>query len=234
MVWRFWFPFVLLLTIPIGGLVGQSKVFVGAKAGGHVSSAYISHTIQNVFIDTDLVTGYHAGAMVKIFTYRRINNPLNVGMQFGVDYSKNGWSQIFQTDEPKYRVRLSYVQIPMDAIVYLGRGKTKYFFTMGMFTEVLARVEKDPEPDLTNLGGADFYTFESSRDHRFGYGLRGTGGVQRTFGFGTVHLDGFFNFSISNALDPDSYSSGVPDISNQYVIGFSVAYLIPFGKLDFY
>ncbi len=213
----------------------QSKVFIGPQAGAQFSSIYIEHTLQTLFVTTDFLPGYHGGLMAKVFTYRRKSSFINVGLQLGLNYSLKGWRQTFLTDEPTYQIKLGYMQLPAEAIVYAGRKKTKYFFTLGVFLEQMMSATKDPDPDLENIGnGVDFYTYEKDRDNEFGYGGRVSSGLQRTFGFGTIHLDGFIMMNISNVFNPPSYSSGVPDLSNQYVVGFTVAYLIPFGKLDFY
>lgn len=214
---------------------GQSKVFIGPQGGGQISSIYVGRTLlQAPFVDMDFISGYSGGVMAKVFTYRRKVSRINAGLQLGVTYTRKGWVQKFSTDEPPYHVKLGYIHFPAQAIVYMGKRKMKYFFTVGMFLEYLTAVKKDVEPNPDNLGGAEFYTYEDSRDSKLGFGTKASLGLQKTFDFGTIHLEAFNTFNVSNLFVPPSYDSGVPDISNQFVFGFTVAYLMEFGKLEFY
>ncbi|MFY0598414.1 MAG: PorT family protein [Cyclobacteriaceae bacterium] len=224
-----------LLTLCCLLTFGQIKTYVGARASGQVASAYIEHTIGTTFITPDFITGYSGGAFIKIFTKKR-DALINPGFQSGLFFDQKGWGQVFDgTEEPKYKVKMSYVQLPMEAIINFGRGKTKTFFTIGWYLEYLLNVSKSEQPNLEELEsfGYDFYTFQSGRDRKIGYGGRGSVGVQRDFGFGAVHLDAFFTFNISSVIDHQDFKTGIPDLSNLYTIGFSLGYLIPFGKLDY-
>ncbi len=229
-----YFIFSALLFIQLLAF-SQTKTYVGFKAGGQLASAYIEHTINTTFITTDFVTGYNGGAIVKIFTKKR-NAIVNPGFQTGLTFDQKGWGQVFlDTEEPKYRVKLSYIQLPMEAIINFGRGSTKTFFSLGWYLEYLLNVKKDDTPDLAVLAskGIDFYTYDSSRDRKLGYGVRASVGGQKDFSFGAINLDAFATFNISSVIDHQDFKTGIPDLSNLYTIGFSVGYLIPFGKLDY-
>lgn len=209
--------------------MAQIKGFVGVKGGAHLSSAYIEHTIYNTFMNTSFIPGYQVGVMSKFFTGRA-----KVGLQTGLGLETKGWKQTFETDEPSYTVRMNYMTLPIEAMGYAGKGKTKFFYTLGMYLEYLASVKKDPTPNLTNLGnGVEFYTYEEGRDRKFGYGVRASVGVQRQFPFGAIHLDAFATYSVSSFIRSEDLSDKLPDLTNHYAAGFCMAYLIPFGKKDF-
>lgn len=211
----------------------QIKGFVGVKGGGQLSAAYIEHTIYNLFINVDPIPGFHIGPTLKVFTNKR-DEGLNAGLQLSAMYMQKGWRQRFPvTTEPSYTSRMNYLEIPVEAIIYGGKEKVKLFFTLGMYLEYLLSLEQDPTPDIDNIGLADFYTYEEDRDKKLGYGGRGSAGIWYESSIGTFQLEGFFTFSISNMIKYGTLDSRVPDLSNHYVFGVSVSYLIPFGKMEF-
>lgn len=225
---------ILLLVIACQASYAQIKGFVGIKGGGHLSDAYIEHTLFNTFMNTSLIPGYHGGLMLKLFTNQSKSSFLNAGLQSGLTYERKGWRQTFETDEPSYTVRMSYLSLPLEAMAYAGKGKTKFFFTLGIFMEKLLSVDKDAEPDLNNIGtGVEFHTYEEDRDRDFGYGVRTSLGMQYEFPFGTIHLDGFISYSISSFIRTEDFNDRLPDLTNHYLGGFTIAYMIPFGKMKF-
>ncbi|MFT6866756.1 MAG: hypothetical protein ACJA08_001592 [Cyclobacteriaceae bacterium] len=214
---------------------GQTKTYIGFKAGGQLASAYIEHTIQSTFITTDFITGYNGGLIVKIFTKKR-DALVNPGFQTGINFDQKGWGQVFlDTDQLKYKVKISTVQLPMEAIINFGRGSTKTFFSLGWYLEYLVDVSKSDPPDLGVLNdfGIDFYTYETARDRKLAYGVRASVGGQKDFSFGAINIDAFITYNISSVIDHQDFKTGIPDLSNLYTVGFSVGYLIPFGKLDY-
>lgn len=222
----------ILLVVISSALNAQVKGYIGLSGGGHFYTAYIEHTLYNTVMKTGFDPGYHGGIMLKLFTNQSPTSFLNAGLQTGLNYEMKGWRQVFDTDEPTYHVKMDYITLPLEAIIYAGKRKTKVFWTLGVFIEELINVDKDPTPDLDNLGGQEFYTYESSRDRDFGYGIRVSAGVHRDFSFGALHLDGYISYSASSFIRTDDFSDRLPDLTNHYQGGFTLAYLIPFGKLE--
>ncbi len=214
-------------------LSAQVKGYLGVRGGGHLSTAYIEHTLYNIVMNTGFEPGYHGGVMLKLFTNQSPTSFLNAGLQSGLLYESKGWRQSFATDEPTYKVRMNYINMPVEAVIYAGKRKTKYFFTLGVFIEKLVGFNKDVAPNEENIGGQEFHTFQENRDRDFGYGVRASLGAHRDFSFGAVHLDAFISYSASNFIRSTDFSERLPDLSNHYLGGFSVAYLIPFGKMEF-
>lgn len=221
---------LIMLVFVFFGTTAQTKTYVGIKGGGHAASAFIDHTIFNNNMRTGLSTGIHSGLTVKHFPFRRKNSSIHSGIQASINYVQKGWKQTFQTSEPNYSVRMDYLEIPFEGIGYFG-NKNKYFVTAGLYWEVLLNAKKSDTPAETNIGAADFYTYEADRDREFGYGGRMSAGLFRDFSFGSIHLEGFFSYSFSNFIDAGDLSDETPDISNLWVTGVSLGYLIPFGKL---
>ncbi len=218
-------------AILVFSINAQTKTYVGFKGGGHAGSAFIDHTIFRNNMNTTFKSGIHSGLMVKHFAKKR-DIFLNSGIQMSINYVQKGWEQKFLTNEPNYSVRMNYLEIPVEGIGYFG-NKNKYFVAVGFYFEMLLSTDKSEEPTEAERGGsaADFYTYEADRDREFGYGARASGGVFRDFSFGSIHLEGFFTYSFSNFINAGNLTDETPDISNLWVVGGSIGYLIPFGKL---
>ncbi len=225
--------FCFLLILVFFQVDAQSKTYLGVKGGANFSSAYFERTIGNALISTDYLVSYHSGLIVRHFSRQKKTSFLNAGLQTGINLVNKGWQQTFPTEEPAYHARLTYLEFPAEAFIYFGQRKTKPFFTLGFYLEHLVNVDKDPDPNPQNIGQSEFYTYEESRDRTFSYGIRIGAGIQRDFGFGTIQIDGFGTFSFRDMLEYGTFDSGIPDLSNSYVLGFSAAYLISFGKMDF-
>jgi len=223
------FTLVFLVILSLGA-VGQTKTYVGLKAGGQINSAYMVHTVFNFRTKNTFKSGLNSGITIKHFPKKR-KNFLNTGIQGGINFMQRGWVQSFKgTGIPNYGVTMNYLEFPIEGIGYFG-NKTKYFVGGGFFAEYLLSSSKDDDP--SNLGSLDFATYEKNRDRRGGYGARFSGGVFRDFPFGSLHLEGFFTYSFSNFIDAGDLSNDqLPDISNLWSLGVSVGYFISFGKLE--
>jgi hypothetical protein len=215
----------LVLIVQTG--VAQ-KTYVGVKAGGHASTAFIEHTIFNLNLNSTFVPGVNGGVFVK-YLPKPGDSFLNSGIQLGVNYVQKGWKQTFLTDEPSYTARMNYLEIPLEGFGYFG-GNNKYFISAGLYMEFLMSVDKDEEPDQDNRGAAEFYTYEEGRDRELGYGARLGGGMFRDLSIGTFQLEGFFSYSFSNFINPGDLSTRTPDLSNHWMVGFTVGYMISLGN----
>lgn len=216
---RFFFFFCLLLSI--SGLQAQSKTYVGIKGGYNFGSAFIKHNINRVTVNEGFKSGFHFG-LTSLFYLEK-----NVGLQMELNYTRKGWTQKFTSGE-KYVQNLDYIELPLLVNVYFGKQKTRLFINFGTFVEYLAAHSNDGFP--VDTSGSDFYYFQEERDNKFGYGLTAGGGFYRDFSFGTLLIEGRFTFNNSNALDPGSNSSGIPNTSNQINTTISIGYLFSFGQ----
>lgn len=221
------------MTLAMYVASAQSKTYIGIKGGGNLSSAFFERTLGNAVITTDYLTSYHTGIIFRHFSRQKKSSYLNAGLQSGVNMVNKGWKQTFPTEEPPYSTRMTYLEFPAEAFVYFGHRRMKPFFTLGFYMEHLINVRKGPDPDLENIGQADFYPYIEARDRTFSYGVRVGAGIMRDFGFGAVQLDGFITYSFRDMFEYGTFDTQIPDLSNTYVLGFSAAYLISFGKLDF-
>lgn len=227
-------PLFFLFAISTGAL-GQTKTYVGFKAGGQINSAYMVHNAFRFRMNNTFKSGINSGFTIKHFPKKR-DTFFNTGIQGGVNFMQRGWIQSFKgTGIANYSVGMNYLEFPIEGIGYFG-NKTKYFIGGGFYAEYLLSSSKDDDPfdrSDPNFSTLDFATYEEDRDRKGGYGARFSGGVFRDFPFGSLHLEGFFTYSFSNFIDAgDLTNDQLPNISNLWSLGLSVGYFISFGKLE--
>ncbi|MEP2024222.1 MAG: porin family protein [Reichenbachiella sp.] len=201
----------------------QRKTYVGLKSGYNLSSAYFFHSFNGSNIVTGLEGGYQGGIIAMNYIRHHI------GLQAELLYTQKGWKQKFDNGEPDFITELDYIEIPLLVNLHTGKKQLHIYANAGCFAEFLVNVTQSTLPSDT--GDQQFYPFDESRDHKFGYGFRGGAGAFYDFDFGTLMLESSFSFSLSNMLEPGSLSSGIPNTSNNLVFGVSIAYMFSFGEL---
>ena len=231
------FTFLLIIVFLIEA---QTKTHVGVKMGGGASSAYMRHSVFPVAMDINWLPGFNGGLLVTHFP-NKYHSKLNAGIQLGANYVRKGWVQTFNdTFEPNHKTNISYLEIPVDAFIYFGR-RNKFYASIGFFVEYALKAKVDPTPssaienldsNLMSVGVSDFYRYDINRDNRLSYGPKGALGVFRETDIGVFRLEGFLSFSIRSVFDYETIESQIPDLSLNYGVGMSLAYLFSFGKLE--
>lgn len=217
---------LLLFVFFSGSALGQEqrKTYLGIKGGYNLSSAYFFHSFDGVpTIDEGWNNGFHGGIIAMNYWRNHI------GLQAELNYTRKGWTQRFNNGEPDYMTKMDYIELPLLVNLHTGKKRTHLYANLGCFVEYMVKFQETAHP--VDPGASDFFPYIEERDNKFGYGFRGGVGAFRDFGFGTFLLEGHFSYSLSSMLDPVTLDTGVPNISNHYVIGVSVAYMISFGEL---
>ena len=214
----------------------QIKNYIGFNAGGNISSVFFNHLAFRPNVRTALLPGAQAGIVYRHFSPLK-TGILNTGLQVSVYFSQKGYTQEFLGLAPNITSRFNYVEVPFSAIIYFGKKKTKFFVNPGIFVEYLissevdaAPADDDEEQDFINVGPFNVFPYNQGTDNRVGIGGRIEGAISRDFPFGTIQLGGNFSYTITNLLDFESRSSGIPDTSNNFAIGVTVGYFFPIGR----
>ena len=206
------------------------KTYVGVKAGGHLSTAFIEHTIFITNLTSTFTSGASGGVFVK-YLPKPGDSFLNSGWQIGANLVQKGWKQTFLTGAPTYAARMNYLEVPVEGLGYFG-GKYKYFVSAGIYAEFLLSTDLDEDPNANEIGSADFYTYDPDRDNDIGYGARLGGGIFRDLSIGTFQIEGFFSYSFSNFINAGDLTTETPDISNHWSVGFTVGYMLDLSAKD--
>lgn len=203
-------------------MYGQKKTFFGVKSGYNYTTTNFNH----ILIPLNIIEGYKPGLHFGIKGLSYLQK--GVGLQFELNYSQKGWTQLFGSNIPKFETEMNYLELPILINLYLGNGKTRFFINLGTYVEYLLSYKTKNFP--TDTGLFDFYPYDDSRDNKFGYGYRAGGGIYHDFSFGTVFIEGSFAFGLSDVLNPITDDSGIPNQSNHLVGAISIGYLIELGK----
>lgn len=228
------FVFVIILSLQS---FSQSNTYIGVTAGGNISSVFFNHLAFRTNIRTSLQPGIQFGVTAKYFAPVK-TGILNTGLQLSINYTQKGYIQEFAEGSgvTNFSSRYNYIEIPFNSIIYLGKKKTKIFVSPGIYGEFLLSSElknvpndDDETSNFINVGTSNVFPFDPDDDISMGLGGRIEVGIMRDFTFGTIQLGGNFSYTITNTLDFESRSSGIPDTSNNFSIGASVGYFFRFG-----
>ena len=201
-----------------------SVMYIGSKAGLNLSSATLFHTLNGYKMLKGNLIGINAGVAFQHF-YQH-----HVGFQAEINFSQKGYKQKFDNGSA-FETRLNYLEIPMLAVIRTGKNKFHIFANAGVYLEFLLNSKISERPSDADIGSWDFYAYDESSDRKFGYGFRVGSGLSYDFGFGTILADVHFSYSLSNFFNPIDLTTGIPDQSNNFVLGGFVSYMVRFGDL---
>lgn len=201
----------------------ERRTYVGVKGGYNSSGVNWFHSFYRGYdISQDIQHGYTGGIVVMNF----LRN--NIGIQGELNYTQKGYIQRFVNAED-YSEQFNYLELPFLFNLHTGKDKFHLFFNAGCFFEYLLSVDTS-EADIDNiLEDEKFYPYDPDRDPNFGYGFRGGVGSFYDSRIGTFMLEASFTYSLSNHIDPPSFDSGEPTLSNHMVVGITLGYLVSFG-----
>ena len=222
-------------------LQSQTKTFIGVKAGGGASTAYMQHSIFPVFTEISWIPGSTAGLQITHFPHK-YPTTMNAAIQWSLNWVQKGWRQQFSDLEiESHKTRINYIEMPLEAVMYIG-DKNKYYFSVGFFLEyaISENVDSKPNeavmnttyPKLYQVGQSYFYPYNINRDFRLNYGPRGGAGVFRETNSGVFRLEFYFTFSIRSVYDYETPESAIPDLSLNYGVGVTLGYMFSLGKLN--
>ena len=214
--------------------VSAQQTYVGVSGGYHANGAWIEHSLTGTGYSTQLrqevIPGFHAGVQLKHYNEAKTYRKLNSGIQVSAYYFERGWQQFyFLTDGPV--TRMNYLNLPVDAMLFLGNERNRWYFLAGVYGEWLLNYQAGTEPDSSLTINEDFYTFDASRGDRiFGYGFNGGAGLHKTWGNQSIEIGLFISYSISNFIYTRRLADETPDVSNLWSSGLRIAYLIPLRR----
>ena len=216
-------------------IVAQQN-YLGISGGGQVNGAYVEHTLrgpripgpdyETVFVQQPIY-GFHAGIQYKHYNEIKSFRKAHTGIQISAYYFQRGWQQAyFFTEGPI--TRMNYLQIPVDALIFLGSEANRFFILLGIYGERLVDYKLGVEPPEELILQEDFYTYDPDRgDSPYAYGFNGGIGWHATRGKQSFEISSFFSYSLSNFIYNERIAEPTPDVSNLWSAGIRLAYLIP-------
>lgn len=215
---------VLLFTLLLSGLSGmfpvnaqngfKQELLAGPSFGMNFSSVSFAPRVK-----TKLLPGYLGGVTV------RWNTEKNIGLQAELNFSQNGWDEVFENAEYKYARTINYLEFPFLTHIYIGSEKARFFINLGPKIGYMLS-----ESTSSNIAGANLEGKETTQhtmpvENRFTWGLCGGPGLELRTGIGVFNLEGRYCYSLG-----DIYGSRKKDHfpkSSGQVFSVKLAYLIP-------
>ena len=225
--------FIAWIFIPGFFHLHAQQTYLGLSGGYHVNGAWIEHSLRGVGYSIQLrqevIPGIHAGVQLKHYNEVKSFRKLHSGIQVSAYYFQRGWQQGYVLTEGPI-TRMNYINIPVDALIFLGNERNRWFFLLGIYGDWLVDYDLPTKPSAEVTLDEDFYTFDEARgDKKYGYGFNGAAGLHKTWGRQSIEFGAFFSYTLSNFIYTNRISDETPDVSNLWSAGIRVAYLIPLG-----
>ncbi len=215
------FSFLSILLFFFKVQAQNSTIYLGVRGGFNGNTAILDHQIANLSIDEDFTNGKHFGILGKYF-FSNKNPIIKSGIRLELNFIERGYAQQFiLLGLPPYKASFNYLELPILSEFYFGKVN-KYFINGGVF---FGRLLSFNQENIIESDDVDNFPFIEERDNYWSYGYRLGAGISRDFPFGTIVVDGIFNFTLSNLLDFQTFDTFIPDTSNLFEFGISIGYM---------
>jgi hypothetical protein len=207
-----------LLTISIYFIIislSNAQSHIGIKGGRSFSRVYFVPFKKQEFIQSNT-----AGIVFKHFSIPHF------GIQLEINYLQKGWKEIIQNADSTYSRKLDYLEMPFLSHLYIGKGKTKAFLTIGPY--IAYSLSGTEERNKNDILTSNDYSFPDTT-YRFNFGVMGGLGINYEFKFGTLQFEARFSQSLRNVFKPRDAISRDRDIALSQMMTFSLSYFLP-GK----
>ncbi|MDR0536460.1 MAG: PorT family protein [Tannerellaceae bacterium] len=197
----------------------KQELSFGASFGMGISTVSFVPKVQQ-----KQLTGYHFGGTLRWITEK------NLGLQAEVNYSQQGWSELFDDAKYSYIRRLHFLDIPVLTHIYFGNKQVRFFVNLGPKIGFLLN-EKTTEnviaspPPVTQPA----YTSEQWNmpvEKSFAWGLCGGPGIELRTAIGILQLEGRYYYALGD-LFGNRKADYFPQSSSQVIYG-KLTWLIPF------
>ncbi len=227
--------FILMACLP--AFTARSQMLMGIKAGFNASKINFSPYFDqyNYFVRFNYKPGYSGGLVFQYFSEKKL------GLQAELLYSQKGFITHYDDQlNNQYERDIDYLSLPVITHFYILQKNTTPFLLLGTYGS-LAIHSREIYYDNHAITREVNYTFNSSRDNRWEFGILGGAGIKRIFPFGTLQLQGEFSYSFtslykwgarSDNTPLDAYFK-IPETAESQVITISLSYLFTLKKVTF-
>jgi hypothetical protein len=227
---------LIFLLMCCGGILHAQQTYVGLSGGTHINGAYIEHSLRGSEYNTVVVqqplVGFHAGVQARYYNEVKDFRKIHSGIGGGIYYFQRGLKQDFFLVESPI-TRMNYLQIPIEALLFVGSTENRFYLKLGVFTEFLLSYSLPEAPADSLIIIEDFYTYDPDRgDRTFGYGGSAGLGFHKTSGKQSFDINVFFSYALSNFIYTNRIADPTPDTSNFWSAGLQFNYMIPFLRSD--
>jgi len=205
----------LIFTLLAAGITlaasAQSKTTFGIKGGVNFAKAYVSSDNSSETERSGGITSFHAGVFADA--------PLGAGfsIQPGLFYSGKGFGS--NDGESTGKVKLSYLQVPINIVYNVPLSSGKFFFGAGPYAAygISGKVQDQVSGRTVSLDvkfGNDF----DSDFKRMDYGITGLVGFQFT---NRLMLSANYDLGLSNIIPGDNLGYSLKNEVAGISLGFT-------------
>lgn len=205
-----------------------SRLNIGFRGGGALSFVMEPNDLLTADTNPRLsqVFGYTGGLSVQYYS-----KP-NFSLQFGVNYTEKGWEENYVvetnvgprvTDSLFFRQQLNYLDFPVMAHGYIGKGVFRVYLEAGFFLTYLFshNIEQRLEEENTVT-----YQYVDGRDNTFGVGVNGGAGFEIATAIGMFQIGGRYNLTFTSPIDKNITPIPNPLLMNS--IKITLGYFVMF------
>lgn len=180
-----------------------SRFHIGLRAGVALSSVFEPN--DNLTSDSNprlaQVFGYSGGLSFQYYAKPHF------GLQFGANYTEKGWQENYvvetnvgprETDSLFFRQQINYLDFPIMAHGYIGKGVFRVYLEGGFF---LTYVFSHSTEQRLAEGDSVTYRYVDGRDNAFGVGVNGGAGFEIFTAVGMFQLGGRYNMMFTSPID---------------------------------
>jgi len=205
-----------------------SRLNIGFKGGSAIS--YVLEPNDQLTANSNprltQVVGITGGVSVQYYA-----KP-NFAIQFGVNYTEKGWEENYivetnvgprVTDSLFFRQQLNYLDFPVMAHGYIGKGVFRIYLEAGFFLTYL--ISHDTE-QLLSEDNIITYQYEDGRDNTFGVGINGGGGFEIATTIGIFQVGGRYNLTFTSPISKNITPIPNPLLMNniQITLGYYITF----------
>ena len=201
----------------------RSEWAIGASGGIGFSRASFSPRIKEA-----MLFGLNGGITARWITEKYL------GLQLEINLKQQGWSEDFSLaenfpiDNPFYKRRMTYVDIPLLTHIYYGGEKVRFFVNLGPQIGFFLQESTSENLHGSNIPNKPYKQHTLPVEKKLEWGLGGGPGLEFRSGIGFFLLEGRYYYGLS-----DFYSTRHGDAfakaANQ-LISLKITYLIPLHK----
>jgi hypothetical protein len=219
---------ILLITFLALGLSAHpqrqpfnQELSIGGSIGMGISTVAFVPRIQQ-----KQLPGNHLGLTFRWITER------NLGLQAEVNYSQQGWSELYDDPGYKYIRRLNFIDLPFLTHIYFGGKSVRFFVNLGpkigflLNESTTENVTASPPPDTQPAYQTAQWNLPVKNS--FAWGLCGGPGIEVRTGIGIFQLEGRYYYALGDIFG-NRKADHFPQSSSQVIFG-KISYLLPLSK----
>lgn len=186
---------VLLLVQTVDVLAQRNyrpEIAIGGNASLNLSQVNLQPKVKQA-----MLLGPKAG-----ITFRYIEEK-HFGFQLELNYSQQGWDELFEDEPYSYTRTFNYIELPFLTHIFFGNRKVRGFVNLGPRIAYFISDKYNANFDIHNppeiaAGNYETAQYTSEVAHKFDYGICGGAGFELRIGKGSYIIEGRYYYGLAD------------------------------------